>query len=93
MAIEYDDDPIGSFDDWYVHRAENDRTGCVEYKGITECASGLLHKYRRYKQEMDARCHNFGQLTKLASAEVISPKPDLPNVSSGDVAGLIRRIA
>ena len=93
MAIEYDDDPIGSFDDWYVHRAENDRTGCVEYKGITECASGLLHKYRRYKQEMDARCHNFGQLTKLASAEVISPKPDLPNVSSGDVAGLVRRIA
>lgn len=93
MAIEYDDDPIGSFDDWYIHRSENDRTGCVEYKGITECASGLLHKYRRYKQEMDARCHNFGQLTKLASAEVISPKPDLPNVSSGDVAGLVRRIA
>ena len=32
-------------------------------------------------------------LEKLADGEVISPKPDLPNISSGETAGLVRRIA
>ena len=29
----------------------------------------------------------------LADNQVISPKPDLPNISSGETAGMIRRIA
>ena len=42
---------------------------------------------------MDSRCQNYEKLELLADGEVISKKADLPNVSSGETAGLVRRIA
>ena len=36
---------------------------------------------------------SYYKLEKLADGEVISPKPDLPNISTGETAGLVRRIA
>lgn len=53
----------------------------------------MQRMYLDYKKEMDARCHNYHLLEKLADNKVISPKKDLPNVSSGETAGLIRRMA
>ena len=93
MAVEYDEIPVKSFDDWYVGREENDRTGCLESRSISSQGSALLKKYQHFKREMDARCANFDKLEKQADGEVISKKPDLPNISSGETAGIVRRIA
>lgn len=87
------DDIVRNFDQWYVDRTENERTGLIEYRGMAPHASHLVNRYRRFKQEMDARCQNYHKLEMLADGEVISPKADLPNVSSGETAGLIRRMA
>ena len=92
MAVELNEVPVAQFEDWYSFRGERP-DGCLEYRGFSEQANSILEAYRHFKTEMDARCNNFDKLAKVANAEVISPKPDLPNVSSGDVAGLIRRIA
>lgn len=85
--------PITAFDDWYKERAENERTGMLEYRGLTEAAEHLYRRFLRYKSEMDARVAGYENLVKLAANEVISRKPDLPNISSGETAGLIRRVA
>jgi hypothetical protein len=49
--------------------------------------------YLRYKSEMDQRLEGYEKLEKIADGVVISPKADLPNVSSGETAGLVRRMA
>ena len=79
--------------DVHMLRGEDPRTGCVEYRNFADCATKLRSKYDRYKREMDQRCHNFSDLEKLADNEVISKKTDLPNISSGETAGLVRRMA
>ena len=84
---------IKSFDDWYVERSEDPRTGCLQFRATTEQADRLVRRYEKYKREMDARTANYDKLLMMADAEVISPKPDLPNVSSGETAGMIRRMA
>jgi hypothetical protein len=53
----------------------------------------LWNMYTRFKSEMDKRVEQYYKLEKLADGSVISPKPDLPNISSGETAGLVRRIA
>ena len=93
MAVKYDDDMVKTFDDWYVERTENERTGCIEYRGLSGRCGAIINRYNRAKQEMDSRCANYYKLEMLADGEVISPKPDLPNVSSGETAGLVRRMA
>ena len=40
---------------------------------------------------MDNRTEHFWKLETLAAGEVLSKKADLPNVSSGELAGLVRR--
>lgn len=91
MAVEHD--PITGFDQWYVDRSEDPRTGKLEYRNMQPCADSLLNRFERYKREMDIRVANFEKLVKLADAQVISEKPDLPNISSGETAGMVRRMA
>lgn len=93
MGVEYEDGAVLRFDDWYDERVISSRDGALEYRSIAPCATSLHRRYEDYKLEMDTRCGEFYKLDRLADNEVISEKPDLPNVSSGETAGLIRRIA
>ena len=93
MAVEYEHKPVKAFDEWYVRREEHPRTGCLENFTVAPFGADIQHKFLRFKSEAEARTKNFDKLELLADGQVISPKPDLPNVSSGEVAGLIRRMA
>ena len=94
MAVEFEDGPIKDFDLWYVDRKVDPRNGCIETRGgLSDQATRLIRRYDYFKREMDARCAGYEKLVLLADGEVISPKPDLPNVSSGETAGIVRRIA
>ena len=94
MAVEFEDGPIKDFGLWYVDRKVDPRNGCIETRGgLSDQATRLIRRYDYFKREMDARCADYEKLVLLADGEVISPKPDLPNVSSGETAGIVRRIA
>jgi len=85
--------PVTEFDDWYVERRVDERDGCLDFRGISPRGDKLWHTWEYFKREMDARVANYDKLVRLADAEVISPKPDLANISSGETAGMVRRIA
>lgn len=85
--------PILEFEDWYTGRDEDPRTGCLRYRNFDPRADDLYRDYTKYKSEHTARVANYDKLEKLLDGEVLSEKPDLPNISSGETAGLIRRIA
>lgn len=87
------DGTVRAFEDWYTEYRLDPRDGCLDVRGISEKGSALWSMYQRYKSEMDIRVANYHKLEKLADGQVISPRPDLPNISSGETAGLIRRIA
>lgn len=85
--------PITKSEQWYVDPKEDDRTGALTFKSIAEQGEHLVRKYQDFKREADARMEGFEKLEKLADARVISEKPDLPNVSSGETSGIVRRMA
>lgn len=93
MAVDLGEVPVSSFEDWYDEYKLDPRDGSLDVRGLSDYASSMYSRYMRYKSEMDERVHNYDKLEKLADGVVISPKPDLPNISSGETAGLIRRIA
>lgn len=93
MAVNKEHAPIREFSDWYVGYDPEGRDGCLEFKNLADCATSMWRMYDDYKREMDVRCHNMEKLEAMADGEVVSPKPDLPNVSSGETAGIIRRMA
>jgi hypothetical protein len=82
-----------AFEDWYDEYKVDPRDGCLDVRNIGPQGGRLWNMYTRYKSEMDKRVAEYYKLEKLADGSVISPKPDLPNVSSGETAGLVRRIA
>lgn len=84
---------VETFDDWYVERVESGRDGCLEYRGMSLAGDHMYHLFTQYKREMEARIKNYEKLVMIADAEVINPKSDLPNISSGETAGMIRRMA
>lgn len=81
------------FSAWYVGYDPNGRNDCLEFRSLSDVGAGLWREFQDYKREMDARVHDYDVLEKIADGEVINQKPDLPNVSSGETAGLVRRIA
>ncbi len=81
------------FEDWYSQYEVDPRDNTLRHFQVSGFGSSMWNRYIKYKREMDVRCANFGILEKLADGEVISPKQDLPNISSGETAGLVRRIA
>lgn len=94
MAVKKaEHEPIEDFDDWYTDRSENPRTGCLEFRNITPKASSLWSRFEGFKREHQSRVANYWKYETLADAEVVSKKPDLPNVSSGEIAGIVRRTA
>lgn len=87
-------EPVTDFAQWYVdYDPEGGRDGCLEFRSMSPCADRLYRKFENHKREMDLRVGNYGPLELLADGQVISPKPDLPNISSGETAGIVRRIA
>ena len=96
MAIAHKSefDPITEFDDWYKEpRRTNPRTGALANPVVDECADKLWRKFEYFKREHLGRTQNYEKYETMMDAEVVSEKPDLPNVSSGDIAGMVRRIA
>lgn len=86
-------EPVIDFSQWYVEKDVDSRDGTLVFRGMAPCADHMWQRFNRYKREMDIRVANYEKLEKLAAGEVISPKPDLPNISSGELAGLVRRLA
>ena len=93
MAVSAGVEPISQFEQWYTSYDVSPRDGCLEFKDVAACAGHYYNLYMSAKREMDLRVANYEVLEKLADGEVISEKPDLPNISSGETAGLVRRIA
>jgi hypothetical protein len=94
VAVKEGHEPITQFEQWYTdYQTEGTRTGGLEFRAIKPCGDRHYRGYMDAKREMDARVQNYWKLEALADADVISPKDDLPNVSSGETAGLIRRTA
>jgi hypothetical protein len=86
-------EPVTDFEDWYVDREVSERTGCLEYRGLTPHADAMYRAFEQYKREHEARVGLYWKYETMADAEVVSKKPDLPNVSSGEIAGIVRRTA
>jgi hypothetical protein len=93
VAIDPGEVSVTTFEDWYDEYKIDSRDDSLDVRDVSDYAQSLQNSYWRYKSEMDQRVHNYDKLEKLADGMVISPKPDLPNISSGETAGLIRRIA
>ena len=93
MAVDMNGEKVLSFEDWYVGYDPEGKDGCLEFRTMTPWASSLWREFTDFKREMDARVEGYDVLEKIADGEVINRKPDLPNVSSGETAGLVRRIA
>ena len=84
---------ITEFEQWYSAYAVDSRDGTLSRATVAPCGDHHWRQFTRFKREMDIRCEGYEVLEKLANGEVITEKPDLPNVSSGETAGLVRRIA
>lgn len=86
--------PVTEFADWYQgYDPTGGRNGMLDWKDFSPVCDEIWHMWQIFKREMDLRVGNYDLLEKLGDGEVISPKPDLPNISSGETAGLVRRIA
>ncbi len=86
--------PITSFEQWYVdYDPTGGRDGCLEFRGLSPYAAEKKRSFDRYKSEMDMRVHGYEKFEKLADGQVLREKPDLPNISSGETAGIVRRVA
>ncbi|WZB39471.1 portal protein [Microbacterium phage AloeVera] len=90
MSSEFE--PVQDFSDWYTQTRLSHK-GELIVGGFSECARRRVHQFRAYRQEMRARVKDYWKYEKQAAAEVVSEKADLPNISSGENAGFIRRIA
>ena len=85
--------PVAKFEDWYDRYDIDQRDDTVANFLVNPTGAAMWKAYDQYKREMDTRVANFESLIKQADAQVVSEKPDLPNVSSGEVAGMVRRMA
>ena len=84
---------VTEFEDWYKGGTRVNHLGQLVPSGFAPCAMRKHKNFRDYKSEMDARVGQYWKYEKQAAAEVVSKKPDLPNISSGESAGFVRRIA
>ena len=84
--------PITDFGQWYTERREHPEGGFYGFQTSKE-ASRILQMFREYRSEMDQRTASFYKLEQQADGEVVTKRTDLPNVSSGETAGIVRRIA
>ena len=93
MAVKTEFDCVKEFDDWYERRELDARDGSLVSRGFSPAATGLRAQFENFKREHGKRVENYWKYEVMADAEVVSRKPDLPNVSSGEIAGMVRRTA
>ena len=86
-------DAVTAFDDWYDNRQEDTRSGGYSSFAVKPIGVEIQRRYLDYQREMDTRVKGYEDLVKMADAEVVTKRPDLPNVSSGEAAGIVRRMA
>lgn len=85
-------EPIKEFAQWYVDLWE-DAHGRLRFRDLSPQATSLLKNFRDFKKSADARLADYDKLEQIADAAVAKEQEDLANVSSGETAGLLRRIA
>ncbi len=87
-------EPVTEFEDWYTVYSLDQRTGQLSLsRGASKQAEMLWQRWEHHRREHDKRVALYHKYETMADAEVVSKKPDLPNVSSGDIAGMVRRVA
>ncbi len=87
-----DHKPVTSIEDWYTERQENE-DGVLTHVSFADSVQRLKWSYEHYKREMEKRVVGKEDLEKIANNEVTVVRPDRPNISSGEVAGIVLRIA
>jgi len=94
MAVATENKAITEFDQWYLNRKADSRTGGLEI-GVTHApvATHMWSMFEDYRREHRSRVANYYKLEKLVNGEVVTTKKDLPNISSGETAGIVRRMA
>lgn len=83
---------VKTFEDWYDDY-DVDRDGCIRHRGLAKCSARLWSRFEDFKREHAARTQHYWKYETMADAEVVSHKADLPNVSDGTIAGMVRRTA
>lgn len=93
MAVEFEDSPARTliFGTWTGRWIS--ATGASTRGGLSDQATRLIRPVRLLQARDGRATRTLKALVLLADGEVISPKPDLPSVSSGETAGIVRRIA
>lgn len=84
---------VTSFEDWYTDYREDPRTGKLDFRNLAGCAQEMWRRFEAFRSEHLGRVANYHKYETMADAEVVSKKPDLPNVSDGTIAGMVRRTA
>ena len=87
-----DHKPVTRMEDWYKER-QVDGDGVLTHVSFADCVPKLKWSYEHYKREMEKRVTGKEDLEKIANNEVTVVRPDRPNISSGEVAGIVLRIA
>lgn len=93
MAVDSEMKPITDFEDWYLHYEVDPRDECLYRHDPGPYAQDLWKQFEHYRTEHMSRVRNYWKYEQMADATVVSEKPDLPNVSSGEIAGMVRRTA
>lgn len=91
MAVN-EDGSITRLEDWYAERQLNDRE-VLTHMTLQPCVRPIQQMYDHHRREMDMRMKGREDLEKLANNEVVNARPDRPNISSGETAGIVLRIA
>lgn len=86
-------EPVTKFEDWYSNFSVNERNDTLSSFTVSPCATRHQRAFEEFKREHLSRTANYWKYETMVDAEVVSAKPDLPNVSSGDIAGMARRTA
>lgn len=89
MKTEFE--TVSDFPDWYT--GFNVRQGVLYPFGFSQAAATIHSRYQAYKTDHQKRVHTYEKYEKQAAAEVVTKKADLPNISSGESAGFVRRLA
>ena len=93
MAVkDYSKHDVESFEDWYVQYRVTPE-GRVEHSGFAECSLEHSRRHQYYKTEMDTRVKNYYKYEKQAAAEVVTERRTHANISSGDSASFLDRVA
>jgi len=92
MAVGHKHEPVTSFDQWYINYRVDEK-GCLEFRSTAPCADHIERQYKKFQREADQQLVHYDKLELLVDAQVVTEREDLPNISSGDTAGLARRTA